>query len=156
MATFIKKRTVAARAVVATVLLAVALTGCKKQTEPEEPAAVPAAQTPITTAAPAGTPAAEPGELRILYVGKPRSGREKDFVRFLGKHFATVETGDLKTFDGSQCDGFDVTIVDYDDGGDGFKAPRPRIPDQFSRPLVTVGVPGGLMCSQWRLKTGYL
>ena len=75
-------------------------------------------------------------------------------MKFLGQHFATVKTADLAAFTESQCDGFDVTILDYD--GDGFEAPRPRISPQFSHPLVTVGVPGGLMCSNWGLKTGYL
>lgn len=92
--------------------------------------------------------------LRILYAGHPGSPREKDFVGFLRAHFAVVETGDLAAFNGSQSDGFDVTLLDYD--GDGFKAPRPRLPEGFSRPILTIGVPGGLMCSQWRLKTGYL
>jgi hypothetical protein len=98
--------------------------------------------------------AAEMGKLRILYVGHPRSDREKDFVQFLGVHFATVKTADLTAFKEKDTEGFDVTILDYD--GDGFKAPRPAISPGFSRPLVTVGVVGGLMCSQWRLKTGYL
>ena len=118
---------------------------------------------------------AEMSKLRILYVGHPDSDREKDFVQFLGAYFATVKTADLnafdrKTFTDKDAEGFDVTILDYD--GDGFKAPRamvvPRFADDgpgnprssvgpsFSRPLITVGVAGGLMCSQWGLKTGYL
>jgi hypothetical protein len=104
-----------------------------------------------TQSAPA---AGEMGKLRILYVGHPDSDREKDFVQFLGAHFATVKTADLTAFKEKDTVGFDVTIFDYD--GDGFKAPRVRISPQFSRPLVTVGVPGGLMCSGWQLKTGYL
>lgn len=92
--------------------------------------------------------------LKILYAGRPSSDREKDFVDFLRKHFTMVETTDLKVFDESRCTGFDVTILDYD--GDGFKAPRPRLSEGFSRPLLTVGVPGAIICDQWRLKTGYL
>jgi len=97
---------------------------------------------------------AEMGKLRLLYVGHPGSDREKDFAQFLGQHFATVKTGDLKAFTDKDADGFDVTILDYD--GDGFKAPRPKVSLGFSHPLVTVGVAGGLMCSQWGLKTGYM
>ena len=156
MTTFIKSRAVATTVIVAVLLAVTVPTGCKKQTEPEKPAAPPSPGAEDTTASVPLAQATDRNELRILYVGKPRSDREKDFVRFLGEHFATVETDDLKTFNESQCDGFDVTILDYDDGGDGFKAPRPQISGQFSRPLVTVGVPGGLTCSQWRLKTGYL
>jgi hypothetical protein len=123
-------------------LLLTLLWGCKKKDQPE------AQPGPVDTGAQANR------ELRILYAGHPGSEREKDFADFLRQYFATVETGDLAPFDGSQSEGFDVTILDYD--GDGFKAPRPRLAEGFSRPLLTVGVPGGLMCSQWRLKTGYL
>jgi hypothetical protein len=75
-------------------------------------------------------------------------------VEFLSKHFGTVKTGDLKTFKEADTQGFDVTLLDYD--GDGFKAPRPRISAAFSRPIVTVGVAGALICSSLNLKTGYL
>jgi hypothetical protein len=123
----------------------------------------------------ATSPAAEPSQLRILYVGHPGSEREKDFVQFLGQHFETVKTADLSTFAGKpfadkDMAGFDVAILDYD--GDGFKAPRARIVPRFpedasrglralegswlTRPLITVGVTGGLVASQARLKTGYL
>jgi hypothetical protein len=98
--------------------------------------------------------AAEKGKLRILYVGHPGSEREKDFVQFLGQHFETVKTADLSAFKDQDATGSDVTILDYD--GDGFKAPRPRVSPGFSRPLITVGVAGGLLASQWGLKTGYL
>lgn len=106
------------------------------------------AQSPSTPVAP------ELGKLRILYAGHPDSDREKEFVQFLGQHFATVKTADLTAFKEKDAEGFDVTILDYD--GDGFKAPRPMISPEFSRPLITVGVPGGLMCDRWGLKTGYL
>jgi hypothetical protein len=92
--------------------------------------------------------------LRILYVSNPGSDRAKDFEGFLSKHFATVKTGDLKAFRESDSEDFDVTILDYD--GDGFKISKPQISPNFSRPVVTVGVMGGLLCSNLRLKTGYL
>lgn len=113
--------------------------------------------------------------LKILYAGPPGSDREKDFVQFLGQHFETVKTADLNAFAQTgfkeeDAEGFDVTILDYD--GDGFNAPslmvRPRFLDEsakdsrstaglwFTRPLITVSVAGGLMCSRWGLKTGYL
>jgi len=104
--------------------------------------------------APAVQPAADRVNLRILYVGQPRSPRQKDFTAFLKAHFTAVGTADLANFDFSGSEDFDVTVFDYD--GDGFKAPRPRLPDGFSRPVVTVGVAGGLMSSNWGLKTGYL
>jgi hypothetical protein len=98
--------------------------------------------------------AGEISKLRILYAGHPGSDREKDFVQFLGQHFATVKTGDLSAFREKDAEGFDVAILDYD--GDGFKAPRPMVSAGFSKPLITLGVAGGLMCDRWGLKTGYL
>jgi hypothetical protein len=141
-------------------LLALALLpGCGKQ---DEPASSPsesnagttpeAANKPSLDALMSGAPDAG-SDLRILYAGHPGSEREADFVTFLREHFDAVETTDLAAFEESQCDGFDVTILDYD--GNGYGAPRPSISQRFSRPLVTVGVAGGLMSSNWRLKTGY-
>ena len=93
-------------------------------------------------------------DLRILYAGHPGSDREKDFVRFLTEHFRQVRTGDLANFKEKQTEGFDVIILDYD--GDGFKAPRPRLSFEYTRPTVTVGVAGALICDSESLKTGYL
>jgi len=92
--------------------------------------------------------------LRILYVGHPGSAREKDFVGFLSTHFIEVKTADLAEFDGQQTAGFEVMILDYD--GDGFKAPRPRLSREYSRPTVTVGVIGAFICGGLGLKSGYL
>ncbi len=96
--------------------------------------------------------------LKILYAGRPDSAREKDFVRFLTEYFDVVRTGDLQTFRESDTQGFDVTLLDWDwdvnDVND-FQGPKPVLPESFSRPLITLGVPGTWMCSQWRLKTSY-
>jgi len=94
--------------------------------------------------------------MRILYAGRPGSDREKDFAGFLGKYFMQVETGDLATFSDPSANGFDVAILDYDgDGKDAFKFPRPKLSQNYARATVTVGVAGGMICSQLRLKTGY-
>jgi hypothetical protein len=92
--------------------------------------------------------------LKILYAGRPGSGREKDFVRFLKKYFDVVQTGNLQTFKEADTQGFDVTLLDWD--WNDLKGPRPAVSPSFARPMITLGVPGGLICSQWRLKTGYL
>jgi hypothetical protein len=92
-------------------------------------------------------------ELRILYAGHPGSDREKDFVAFLKKCFDVVQTGDLQTFKEADAQGFDVTILDYD--ADTFNAPCPTLSPLFSKPVITVGTPGGFMGRRWRLKTGY-
>jgi hypothetical protein len=98
--------------------------------------------------------AAEMSKLRILYAGHPGSDREKDFVEFLKKYFDVVQTGNLETFKEADTQGFDVTLLDWD--WNDIKGPKPKVSESFSRPVVTLGVPGGLICRQWRLKPGYL
>ena len=98
-----------------------------------------------------------PGEkiaLRILYVGHVGSSREADFLAFLKEHFRQVNTGDLASFSPKAATEADVVLFDYD--GDGFKAPRPRLPNDYSRPTVTIGVAGGMFASQRGLKSGYM
>jgi hypothetical protein len=92
--------------------------------------------------------------LRILYAGRPGSEREREFVSFLKKYFDVVQTGNLETFTETDTQGFDVTLLDWDTNE--FKGPKPAISESCSRPIVTLGVPGGLICSRWGLKTGYL
>ena len=94
-------------------------------------------------------------DLKLIYFGHPGSERERDFVSFLDQHFKAVTTGDLAQFQAARAQAADVVILDYD--GDGFKAPRPRIPrGALTRPTVTVGVAGALICGAMGLKTGYL
>ena len=89
--------------------------------------------------------------------------RDADFIsaRFGGDsnfkyaRFCGNARFDLATFNGSQAEGFDVVILDYD--GDGFKAPRPRLSQDYDQATITCGVVGALLCmSNLRLKTGYL
>ena len=101
--------------------------------------------------APAAT---EVSKLRILYAGHPDSDREKDFVAFLQQHFDTVRTGNLKAFTEADTQGFDVTLLDWD--WNELRPYCPRLSANFARPTITLGVPGGVICSQWNLKTGYM
>lgn len=100
----------------------------------------------------------EPGRwkkpLRILYVGLLDTDRAKDFTGFLKQYFAQVETAPYKEFTDPKSNGFDVTILDYD--GTNFDPPRSNISQSFSRPMITLGVPGAFVCSKLTLKTGYL
>jgi hypothetical protein len=98
--------------------------------------------------------AAADRNLKILYAGRPGSDREKDFVDFLKKYFNVVQTGNLETFQEADTQGFDVTLLDWDRID--FEGPRPKVSEGFSRPIMTLGVPGGVLCQAWRLKTGYL
>jgi len=115
--------------------------------------AFPQANSTAQNAAPHAE-AADGNNLRILYAGRPGSDRERDFVSFLKKHFSIVQTGNLETFKEADTQGFDVTLLDWDTNE--FKGPRPQISESFSRPMITLGVPGGLICMEWELKTGYL
>ncbi len=92
--------------------------------------------------------------LKILYAGHPGTDREKDFVSFLKKYFDVVQTGNLATFKEADTQGFDVTLLDWDWNDP--NGPKPKISQSFSRPVVTLGIPGGLICRQWHLKTGYM
>jgi hypothetical protein len=117
----------------------------------------------VLLAYPAGTQAAAAQQpqppvisLKILYAGHPASAREKDFVQFLSRHFSQVKTGDLATFTPRSADGFDVVLLDYDaEGADANKAPRPKLPPEYTKPTVTIGMVGGMICSFRGLKCGY-
>jgi hypothetical protein len=138
-------------------LLVIASTGIRKSAVALAAVALltitPVGATSPIQAAPAQADAYK-SKLRILYAGRPGSDRETDFVGFLKKYFDVVQTGDLRTFKEADTQGFDVTLLDWDTNE--FKGPRPQISESFSRPLITLGVPGALICSHWRLKTGYL
>lgn len=125
--------------------------GCAREMAPQTDASVTAPVAVAETDNLAGPKV----NLRIFYAGHLGSAREKDFARFLGRHFASVATGDLATFEPGQAKDADVVLFDYD--GDGFKAPRPQVTlANYHRATMTVGVAGGLFCEMMRLKIGYL
>jgi hypothetical protein len=132
------------RSLLGILMLVLALSGCGKPVE--------TGQTTRKTVAtlPGGNKIA----LRILYAGHPGSTRERDFVKFLGEIFSSVATTDLARFTPATADGADVVLMDYD--GDGFKAPRPHLGEGYARATVTIGVVGGFIGGDLRLKTGYL
>ena len=135
-------------------LVVVSNSGCKQ----EEELAESVSQEPETDIAEVSKETSEQGtdkiDLKILYAGHPGSEREEALVSFLREHFAEVQTCDLKGFKEDQAEGFAVTVMDYD--GDGFKAPRPHLSRDFSRPVMTVGVAGAFICGNLNLKMGYL
>jgi hypothetical protein len=127
------------------VFVLIIFVGCKKKEQSQEAQSAAEAQK---------TKISEKIGLRILYAGLPNTDREKDFVDFLKKHFQQVETTDYYAFTGSYTADFDVAIIDHN--GLGFNVPTPKIPRQYSRATVTVGVPGAFLCDRLSLKTGYL
>ena len=116
--------------------------------------AIPLVSTGSQAQSPSAPAASEMSKLRILYAGHPGTDREKDFVGFLKMYFDVVQTGNLQTFKEADTQGFDVTLLDWD--WNDIKGPKPTVSEGFSRPVVTIGVPGGLIGRRWRLKTGYM
>jgi hypothetical protein len=98
--------------------------------------------------------------LRILYVGLPDTERQKDFVSFLSKNFIEVKTAGLYTFMEEQTKDSDVIILDKDGiqwGNEGGKPLRDlRVSAQYSRPTISLGIPGAFWTDRMRLKTGYM
>jgi hypothetical protein len=88
--------------------------------------------------------------LKILYAGRPGSDREADFVAFLQQQFDVVRTGNLETLREADLQGFDVTLLDWD--GNVFAGPCPQFSESFSRPVITLGVHGSMICSRLQLK----
>jgi len=161
MPTWIEGMSITATARITVLLVLCSFSGCTKRGKPatssssEAPSATPESQVADSTPVVSDPAEEDAGKaLHILYAGHPGSERERNFVEFLSKHFGTVKTGDLQTFKEADTQGFDVTLLDWD--WNEFKGPRPTVSASFSRPVMTLGVPGGLICLQWRLKTGYL
>jgi hypothetical protein len=99
--------------------------------------------------------------LKILYVGLVNTERQKDFVSFFSDNFQEVKTADLYSFKEEQTNNSDVIILDKDgiqwanrDGG----KPLMDYPvsDQYSRPTISLGIPGAFWTDRMRLKTGYM
>lgn len=96
--------------------------------------------------------------MRILYAGHQGSIRETDFVGFLEKYFTEVKAAELTKFTAKQADGYDVIILDYDtdDPGSNPELLINELSKNYSRPTLTVGVAGAMLCGRMKLKTGYL
>ena len=98
--------------------------------------------------------------LRILYVGLPNTQRQEDFVSFLSKNFVEVKTVDLYIFKEEQTKDSDVVILDKDGIQWGNEGGRPladfQMSPQYSRPTLSLGIPGAFWADRRRLKTGYM
>jgi hypothetical protein len=98
--------------------------------------------------------------LRILYVGLPDTERQKDFVSFLSGNFTEVKTAGLDTFTEEQTRDSDVIILDKDGIQWGSRGGNPlrdlQVSAQYSRPTLSLGIPGAFWTDRMRLKTGYM
>jgi hypothetical protein len=110
-------------------------------------------------AAPSQTAPAAKIDMRVLYAGDVGTARQKEFKELLGQYFTQVDTADvskLQVADTAKCD---VLIVDAEkkDGGESaLDVPQLKLPDNFSKPTISLGVMGGLFTERRGLKIGYL
>ncbi|KPK34670.1 MAG: hypothetical protein AMJ65_18050 [Phycisphaerae bacterium SG8_4] len=98
--------------------------------------------------------------LRILYAGMPDTARQKDFVSFLSKHFVEVKSVDVMSFKEEQASESDVVILDKDGIQWGNRGGSPlyeiiRLPKEYSRATLALGIPGAFLYDRMRLKPGY-
>lgn len=148
-----KKAVILLSCIVVTVPFLVFSGGCKKSEPAQAQSPTEAAKSEETAVEQSSLPEGKI-DLKILYAGKPGSGREKEFVSFLSQYFVQVKTGDLEAFDGSQANDVDVTIFDYE--GDLLNAPFPAIDRDYKSPTLTIGVVGANICSGLARVTGYM
>jgi len=93
-------------------------------------------------------------------VGLPHTERKEDFVSFLSGNFKEVKTVDLYAFKEEQTNNSDVVILDKDGIEWGSRGGRPlrdlQVSAQYSRPTLSLGIPGAFWTDRMRLKTGYM
>ena len=98
-------------------------------------------------------------QARILYAGNVGTARQKEFVDFLKTYFTQVSTADITKFQARDADACDVLLIDAqakEGGTSALDVPSLTLPDNFSKPTITIGVMGGLFASRRGLLTGYL
>ena len=97
--------------------------------------------------------------LRILYAGMPGTARQKDVVSFLDKHFAAVNSVDFSTFTEQQAQGSDVVILDKDGIQWASRGGNPlsdlKLPQNYRRATLALGIPGSFLYDRMDLKPGY-
>ena len=137
------------------------LTACRKKESPQAPEAArdDSVQAVAQTLAPQ-TAGGGKIPLRILYVGLPDTERQKDFVSFLSENFTEVKTAGLYTFTEEQTKDSDVVILDKDGiqwaGRGGSPLWDLKVSAQYTRPTLTLGIPGAFWADRMRLKTSYM
>ena len=142
-------------------LLLAMIPACKK----EEPQADQASDSnPQAAAGDQEADSIEPSDakiaLKVLYVGMPNTDRQQDFVSFLSRHFQTVTTADLYAFKEEDASQSDVVLLDKDGIQWGDDGGRPlsdlRLSRNYTRPTVSLGIPGAFLTDRMGLKTGYM
>jgi hypothetical protein len=145
----------------AVILLLGVLIALQVQKKKEPTPAQQETQTALTKSDDLQVTAGDKIQLKILYVGLTDTERQKDFVSFFSKNFQEVKTADLYAFKEEQTNNSDVIILDKDGiqwagRGDGKPLMNYPVSNQYSRPTITLGIPGAFWTDRMRLKTGYM
>ncbi|MHC4120229.1 MAG: hypothetical protein ACYSWO_22275 [Planctomycetota bacterium] len=113
----------------------------------------------VPCAAAQQAPAENKISLRVLYAGMPDTDRQKDFVSFLSRHFAKVESVDVMSFQPEQAAGSDVVILDKDGIQWRERGGNPLyeigLPKSYNRATIALGTPGAFLYDRMRLKPRY-
>jgi hypothetical protein len=80
-------------------------------------------------------------DLNVLYVGKPDTEREKEFVEFFGKHFSKVQKESIEGFDFAKSRDADVIMLDYQSAK---IMEAPSFPDGYITPTLLTGWAGAM------------
>jgi len=99
--------------------------------------------------------AKELSELKLLYVGKERSG---EFVDFLKPKVARIETRDRSNFKPAEAAAFDVVLLDWPQSEETREMRKLTSPlgrrEEWTRPTVLLGSAGLNLAVAWKMKGG--
>ncbi|MHC4205192.1 MAG: hypothetical protein ACYSTT_11125 [Planctomycetota bacterium] len=144
----------------AVILLLGVLIALQVNKKKEHPPAQQETQTALTKSDDLQVTAGDKIPLKILYVGLVNTERQKDFVSFFSENFQEVKTADLYAFKEEQTNNSDVIILDKDGIQWANRGGKPlwdlRVSNQYSRPTISMGIPGAFWTDRMGLKTGYM
>ena len=94
-------------------------------------------------------------DIKVLYIGSERTG---EFVPFLKKHVAEVESRKRFGFNAADAEGFDVVLLDWPQGEETREMRKLRSPlgsrEEWKKPTVLLGSAGLNLAVSWKLKGG--
>jgi len=99
--------------------------------------------------------------LKILYVGVEDTERSRDFVGFLSENFAEAKFANVRTFKEENAKNSDVIILDKDGVEWGiskvdFPLTNITFSETYSKPTISLGIPGAFFTGEMNLKTDYM
>ncbi len=99
--------------------------------------------------------------LKILYVGVADTERSRDFVGFLSENFTEAKFANVRTFKEEHAKDSDVIILDKDGVEWGisrvdFPLTNIKFSEAYSKPTISMGIPGAFFTGEMKLKTDYM